>query len=286
MSENKWTSLPSAYIEFMAKQSKVSRVFRHSDLLGIEVRLNEHEAMKEALRLRELDEEEHTRLGRMKFMYAAYSVRAERVVVRGVRDVQEAVAEGWTGTVEPRHAEPDRAQHDRLSVLDEGVRGVHAVREQQERPVGGGRAVAAVLHNTAHMTGDDDYNKKTFDLALGLMQCVGPLLLVYQAFVYSDKGKKKQRKVGGDLDEVRMMAKSIAEERKSAKEVEGRGSGAGRFLSTVSGGVGLGSGFSRKNEGGRQWADEDLTARRHRRHRRGTTTCSRTGRHRLLRRSR
>ena len=31
-------------------------------------------------------------------------------------------------------------------------------------------------------------------------------------------------------------------------------------MRTVSSGVGLGSGFSWKDEGGRQWADEDLTA--------------------------
>jgi len=33
--ENKWTLLQSAYIEFVAKQSNVSRICWHNDLLGV-----------------------------------------------------------------------------------------------------------------------------------------------------------------------------------------------------------------------------------------------------------
>jgi len=56
-----------------------------------------------------------------------------------------------------------------------------------------------------------------------------------------------------------MIAKLIAEERKSAKGEE-EGGGRGKRQRAISSGVGVGSGFSRKNEGWRQWADEDLTA--------------------------
>jgi len=260
--ENKWTSLPSAYIEFMAKQSNVSRIFWHGDMLGVEVTLNEHEAMQEALRLRELDEEEHTGLGRMKFLYAAYEPNVWWFEV--FETCRRLLLTGGQVLLNP--GTPSQIVLNMIVCLFSMK--VYAV----YKPFVNSRSdrlaevmqwqlfftMLAALCIKVDITGEDNYNKKTFDLALGLMQCVGPLLLVYQAFVYSGKGKKKQRKVGGAMDEVRMMANSIAAERKSAMGEEG--SGAGRFLRTVSSGIGLGSSFSRKNEGGRQWADEDLTA--------------------------
>jgi len=61
----------------------------------------------------------------------------------------------------------------------------------------------AALCIKVDITGEDDYNNKTFDLALGLMQCMGSLLLVYQAVLFNGKGKKMQRKVDGAMDEAR-----------------------------------------------------------------------------------
>ena len=68
---------------------------------------------------------------------------------------------------------------------------------------------------------------------------------VYQEFMYRlvytarGKGKKKHAKTGGALDEVRMVAKSIAGERKSAKSAKSEEGGSiGRRLNAISSGVG------------------------------------------------
>jgi hypothetical protein len=64
-------------LEFIAKESNVCRVFWHfredmETVLGVEVTLSEEGAKKEALRRRAADEEAHSKLGRMKFLYQAY----------------------------------------------------------------------------------------------------------------------------------------------------------------------------------------------------------------------
>jgi hypothetical protein len=64
-------------LEFIAKESNVCRVFWHfredmETVLGVEVTLSEEGAKREALRRRAADEEAHSKLGRMKFLYQAY----------------------------------------------------------------------------------------------------------------------------------------------------------------------------------------------------------------------
>ena len=64
-------------LEFVAKESNVCRIFWHfregmETVLGVEVILSEEGAKKEALRRRAADEEAHSKLGRMKFLYQAY----------------------------------------------------------------------------------------------------------------------------------------------------------------------------------------------------------------------
>jgi hypothetical protein len=64
-------------LEFIANESNVNRIFWHcrEDMeaaLGVEVTLSEEGAKLEALRRRAADEEEHSKLGRMKFLYQAY----------------------------------------------------------------------------------------------------------------------------------------------------------------------------------------------------------------------
>ena len=64
-------------LEFVAKESNVGRIFWHcredaETVLGVEVTLSEEGAKNEALRRRAADEEAHSMLGRMKFLYAAY----------------------------------------------------------------------------------------------------------------------------------------------------------------------------------------------------------------------
>jgi hypothetical protein len=64
-------------LEFIAKESNVGRIFWHfrentETVLGVEVTLSEEGAKMEALRRRAADEEAHSKLGRMKFLYAAY----------------------------------------------------------------------------------------------------------------------------------------------------------------------------------------------------------------------
>jgi uncharacterized protein YeeX (DUF496 family) len=64
-------------LEFVAKESNVCRIFWHfregmETVLGVEVILSEEGAKMEALRRRAADEEAHSKLGRMKFLYQAY----------------------------------------------------------------------------------------------------------------------------------------------------------------------------------------------------------------------
>ena len=64
-------------LEFIAKESNVGRIFWHfpedtETVLGVEVTLSEEGAKNEALRRRAADEEAHSKLGRMKFLYQAY----------------------------------------------------------------------------------------------------------------------------------------------------------------------------------------------------------------------
>jgi hypothetical protein len=64
-------------LQFIAKESNVCRIFWHcredkETVLGVEVTLSEVGAKNEALRRRAADEEAHSMLGRMKFLYAAY----------------------------------------------------------------------------------------------------------------------------------------------------------------------------------------------------------------------
>ena len=64
-------------LEFIAKESNVCRIFWHfredmETVLGVEVTLSEEGAKREALRRRAADEEAHSKLGRMKFLYQAY----------------------------------------------------------------------------------------------------------------------------------------------------------------------------------------------------------------------
>jgi hypothetical protein len=64
-------------LEFIATESNVGRIFWHcredaETVLGVEVTLSEEGAKNEALRRRAADEEAHSKLGRMKFLYAAY----------------------------------------------------------------------------------------------------------------------------------------------------------------------------------------------------------------------
>jgi hypothetical protein len=64
-------------LEFIAHESNVCRIFWHfredmQTVLGVEVILSEEGAKKEALRRRAADEEAHSKLGRMKFLYQAY----------------------------------------------------------------------------------------------------------------------------------------------------------------------------------------------------------------------
>ena len=79
--ENQWmSSLKDEHkplLEFIAKESNVCRIFWHfregrEAALGVEVTLSEESAKLEALRRRAADEEEHSKLGRMKFLYQAY----------------------------------------------------------------------------------------------------------------------------------------------------------------------------------------------------------------------
>ena len=79
--ENQWiSSLKDEHkplLEFIAHESNVCRIFWHfredmQTVLGVEVILSEEGAKMEALRRRAADEEAHSKLGRMKFLYQAY----------------------------------------------------------------------------------------------------------------------------------------------------------------------------------------------------------------------
>ena len=196
--ENKWTSLPSAYIEFMAKQSNVSRIFWHGDLLGVEVTLNEDEAMKEALRLRELDEEKHSKLGRMKFLYAAYEPNVWWFEV--FETCRRLLLTGGQVLLNP--GTPSQIVLNMIVCLfSMKVYAVYKpfVNSKSDRLAEVVQwqlffTMLAALCIKVEITGDDDYDKATFNLVLGLIQFAGPGVLVYQAFVFSGKGKKRQRR--------------------------------------------------------------------------------------------
>jgi hypothetical protein len=78
--EDEWKNLQEEHkplLEFIAHQSNVVRVFWHVGednvtQLAVEVTLSEDGAMDEALRRREIEEEKHTKLSRLEFLYAAY----------------------------------------------------------------------------------------------------------------------------------------------------------------------------------------------------------------------
>jgi len=66
---------------------------------------------------------------------------------------------------------------------------------------------------------EDHYNKTTFDLALAGMQFMGPILLVYQAFIKGGaKGVLEDTEIGGAMADVDEMAMSWENTRDGWKE--------------------------------------------------------------------
>ncbi|GMI40527.1 hypothetical protein TeGR_g4099, partial [Tetraparma gracilis] len=237
-------------LEFIAHESNVCRIFWHfredtQTVLGVEVILSEEGAKKEALRRRAADEEAHSKLGRMKFLYQAYEPKCwwfevfetlRRLLLTGGQIILNPGTPSqivlnliiciFSMKMYAKYNPFVNAKADKLAEI-----------AQYQLFF----TMLAALCIKVDISEEDNYNQKMFDLCLSGLQLTGPVLLVYQGFVQGGaKGAALNTETGGAMDDVRAMARSYSDAKGAAKELEmsSLGKRFGRQLRAMSSGIG------------------------------------------------
>ncbi|GMI58414.1 hypothetical protein TeGR_g1540 [Tetraparma gracilis] len=193
-------------LEFIAKESNVCRIFWHfredmETVLGVEVTLSEEGAKIEALRKRAADEEAHSKLARMKFLYQAYEPQCwwfevfetlRRLLLTGGQVILNQGTPSqivlnliiciFSMKMYATYSPFVNAKADKLAEI-----------AQYQLFF----TMLAALCIKVDISEEDNYNKRMFDGALAGLQFMGPVLLVYQggassSFNADDANKKKQ----------------------------------------------------------------------------------------------
>jgi hypothetical protein len=261
IAEKDWkNSFTPALIEYLARETNVSRVFWHStgddsQVLGVEVTLSEAGAKDEALRRRADDEKIHSKLGRMNFLYAAYEPRVWWFEV--FETCRRLLLTGGQVLLNP--GTPSQILLNLIiCVISMRVYSKYRpfVDEKSDELADVAQVqlfftMLAALCIKVNIDAEDEYNQKTFDVALVVTQCMGPLLLVYQGFVYGGADVAALNSdVGGALGDIREIARSISEAKGEGKELN-----LSRQLRAVSGGaIELGSSFFKRKVD--RWKDD------------------------------
>jgi hypothetical protein len=271
--EDDWaTGFSPAFTVFIAKQQNVVRMFWHVDeemktVLAIEVTLSEEGAMHEALRRRELDEEVHTELSRMKFLYAAYEPKCWWFEI--FETCRRLLLTGGQVLLQP--GTPTQIMLN-LIICIFSMR-VYALykpfvdgNDDQLAEVAQWELFFTVLAALCIKVGIDDedgYNRNVFDGVLVSLQFIIPLLLVYQVYLSAGTKKNKEKFVetGGAMDDVRKVARSLSQ---ASQGEERSASGNAKFYTSwrdiraVSAAtVVLASGFVKKSRETQQEKEEE-----------------------------
>jgi hypothetical protein len=249
-------------LEFIARQNYVGRVFWHhgenqtTTVLAVEVTLSEEGAMEEALRLRTIDEKEHTRLSRMKFLYAAYEPQCWWFEV--FETYRRLLLTGGQVLLSP--GTPSQIVLN-LIICVVSMRTYAAykpfVSEKADKLAEVVQfqlffTMLAALCIKVNLDDLDDYNADLFDSVITCLQFMGPALLFYQAYVQGGaKEAIMDTETGGAIDDLRKLARSYSGA-KEGLEMISWGKKIGAKLRAVSGGAReLGSGVVAKHSKGR-----------------------------------